>query len=564
MWPYQTLSRLANRLWMAASYRGYRRFLDHSRDLQNVQEAYLKRLLNDQAQTGYGRSYKFSRITSYSDYSRKVPVSDYQDYQPFIDRICRGEHNLLTREPVRLLEPTSGTTSASKLIPYTDRLRAEFQTAIAPWIFNLYRCYPSLKNGTAYWAVSPTTLYDRAIDCRVPIGFDDDSAYLSSTEQWLVSQVMAVPPELRQIKDMENFRYLTLLFLLRSEQLRLISVWNPTFLSRILECLPQYWDSLLNDIANGTIHPPREISSDIQQKLMIRLSPDRSRKSRLREFGCADIAGIWPHLAIISCWNDSWAQAPAKTLMQQFPQAHLQPKGLLATEAFITFPFHSQSGHHPIYPLAAGAHFFEFESLEDGKIYPSWALKAGETYTVIVTTGGGLYRYRLNDRLRVSGYHKTVPAFDFLGKTEQILDLRGEKMSEVYLQQMLQQIWTRMGQLPAFQMVAAVDVEARPQYVLFASRIAYGNQKLAAEIEQLLQENYHYRHCRNLGQLGHFIVCWLDPVAEIHLRELRQQHTSLRISTDKPRLLTAPAKWIDTFAQSQTGFKLDESGSDGE
>ena len=49
-----------------------------------------------------------------------------------------GERGVLTRDPVRIFEPTSGTTSGEKLIPYTADLQHQFQRAISAWIGDLF------------------------------------------------------------------------------------------------------------------------------------------------------------------------------------------------------------------------------------------------------------------------------------------------------------------------------------------------------------------------------------------------------------------------------------------
>src|SRR6266852_4437688 len=69
--------------------------------------------------------------------------------------IAAGEPNVLTRDPVLLLEPTSGSTGGEKLIPYTASLRREFQRAVAAWIGDLFRQRPAVRRGRAYWSLSP-------------------------------------------------------------------------------------------------------------------------------------------------------------------------------------------------------------------------------------------------------------------------------------------------------------------------------------------------------------------------------------------------------------------------
>jgi len=108
----------------------------------------------------------------------------------------------------------------------------------------------------------------------IPIGFEEDSDYLGILGKRFVDAAQAVPHGVKKAQDVETFRYITLLFLLRQPDLRLISIWNPTFLNLLLAPLPKWWLALLQDIADGTISPPGPIQSDLKQALLPRLPPD--------------------------------------------------------------------------------------------------------------------------------------------------------------------------------------------------------------------------------------------------------------------------------------------------
>jgi hypothetical protein len=112
--------------------------------------------------------------------------------------------------------------------------------------------------------------------------------------------------------------------------------------------------------------------------------------------GPEDYQSIWPRLRLISCWADAHAALHAESLRQFLPRVPIQPKGLIATEAFVTLPF---AGRHP---LAVLSHFFEFVD-HRGDALLAHELKTGAEYRVVVTTGGGLYRYCMQDRVRVDG-----------------------------------------------------------------------------------------------------------------------------------------------------------------
>src|SRR4051812_39584181 len=177
---------------------------------------------------------------------------DYESLKPWIERISRGERKVLTHDPVTRLVPTSGSSGGGKWIPFTERLQQEFNTAIGPWLVDLLVHSPGVAGGPAYWSVTPIMDIVQEHESAVPIGFDSDTAYLGGKRQQLAKAVMAVPDELRNIQDVEVFRYVTLLCLLRERDLRLISVWHPSFLTLLLNSLPANWQDLQADIRVGS------------------------------------------------------------------------------------------------------------------------------------------------------------------------------------------------------------------------------------------------------------------------------------------------------------------------
>ena len=212
----------------------------------------------------------------YGEFIRSVPLSDYDSLEPWINRVRVGEQQVLTNGAVTHLIPTSGSTGARKLIPFTAGLQREFNAAIGPWLIDLTRQFPSLIGGRAYWSITPA-LGDRKMEeSAVPIGFDADTAYLGAAREKLASAVMAVPAHLGKITSLEEFRYQTLLALVRCRDLRLISVWHPSFLTLLLDELPRIWRRLL-DGAKSVRH-------------LRRTDPQRPCRN------------FWPNLRVISCW----------------------------------------------------------------------------------------------------------------------------------------------------------------------------------------------------------------------------------------------------------------------
>ncbi len=71
--------------------------------------------------TEFGRKYNFSALFNIRTFKQTVPIREYEDLQPYIQRIMQGEQNLLWNTPVFWFAKSSGTTSdKSKFIPVTD------------------------------------------------------------------------------------------------------------------------------------------------------------------------------------------------------------------------------------------------------------------------------------------------------------------------------------------------------------------------------------------------------------------------------------------------------------
>jgi len=502
--------KIANSLWQAFSTMNWYKFHRTSTRLEEVQWRILRNYLITNKNTDYGNRYEFKSIHNIDDYQNRVPLTTYEDYIESIESIGSGKLNVLTAEPVKLFEITSGSTSASKLIPYTQSLRNEFQQAISVWIVDLFKNYPELKNGLAYWSITPLVDGRNFSEAGIPIGFEDDSAYLSNIGKYLVDATMAVPNAVKNIGNINSFRYITLLFLLHQSRLRIISIWNPTYLTLLLNCIPEYWQNLLKDIANGTLSPPFEIDIYLQRYLLKRLHPDPNRAKILLKIKPDDFNSLWPDLGLISCWKDAGATSFAQSLQDIFPNVFMQGKGLIATEAIVSFPVDSLEGA----VLASTSHFFEFIHVDsktfnilDTKPKLAHQLIQDETYEVIVTTGGGLYRYQMHDIVQVVDYLDQIPCLRFIGKADNVSDLFGEKLNEQFVFSIITELMRENNLATNFVMLAPNDKGIEFHYTLYLELQSFQSNleihpDFPLKLDQKLRQNFHYDYCRKLGQLA--------------------------------------------------------------
>jgi hypothetical protein len=122
----------ANGLWLAGCLREAQRFRSATRRVRFEQQRVLEHIIRTNAETEFGRRHRFSTLRTPRDYGEQVPVRTYEEFRSDVDRLAGGASNVLTQERVRLFEPTSGSTSATKLIPYTASLQEQFQRGIKP------------------------------------------------------------------------------------------------------------------------------------------------------------------------------------------------------------------------------------------------------------------------------------------------------------------------------------------------------------------------------------------------------------------------------------------------
>lgn len=477
---------LANVAWAASQVRSWASFRRALCAPAPAQRLLLARTLARNAKSEFGRRHDFAQLRSVREFQRRVPPCTWDDLAADVQRVAGGAAGVLTHEPVRNLAWTSGSTGGAKHIPFTRELLREFQRAIGPWITEMYRTRPALLGGPAYWSVTPPAVGAAQGDGPVPVGFEEDTEYLGGWTKRLVDRALAVPGSIREERDVERFRHLTALFLLRTPQLRLVSVWHPSFLTLLLDAIERDWEALLRDVHDGLRAAP-----------WARLRPGDTRRARtLEAAGPGELGRVWPRLRLVSAWASGHAALGAAELACRLPGVELQAKGLVATEAFVSLPF---AGRHP---LAIRSHFFEFER-SPGDFCLAHELERGEEAAVLVTTGGGLYRYRLGDRVRVDDFVERTPSLTFVGRTDARSDLRGEKLDEVFVTAVIDELLRETGTAARFAMLRPeLPSEGAPRYCLQLESPTAQLAPLAQRLEALLSRNPHYAHCVRLGQLA--------------------------------------------------------------
>ena len=84
-----------------------------------TQQKVFENLIRQAATTQFGKDHNFSNINSFEDFAKQVPVRDYEELKPYIEKIVAGESDVLWKGKPLYFAKTSGTTSGAKYIPLT-------------------------------------------------------------------------------------------------------------------------------------------------------------------------------------------------------------------------------------------------------------------------------------------------------------------------------------------------------------------------------------------------------------------------------------------------------------
>jgi hypothetical protein len=119
---------------------------------------------------------------------------------------------------------------------------------------------------------------------------------------------------------------------------------------------------------------------------------------------------------------------------------------------------------------------------------------SGAEYAIVITQAGGLLRYRLGDRVKITGWYRGAPLLQFVGRADAVSDLVGEKLSEGVVAQAL-----RETAATAFcTLLPVLPADGRPHYCLLTDD---PHPALAHSLETAFSQTFRYREARLLGQL---------------------------------------------------------------
>ncbi|MCF8059906.1 MAG: GH3 auxin-responsive promoter family protein [Bacteriovoracaceae bacterium] len=406
--------------------------------------------------------YDLHDITSFQ---KDFPLQTYEDF----------EHSPLRipKENVLFYETTSGSSGHKKQIPYNRALLKSFTKMFSLWLYDVLKSGPRFQSAKLFFSITPQFSKDH----QSPI--NDDSDYLTGPLKFILTYLSVVPHKIKKIKNPKIYQHVLALYLIRSHKLEVISVWSPSFLIELFKYIEEHVEELTTDLNKSTYH-----YGDVEF-ILPKMNRDFHKDLISKNL---KVTALFPNLKMISCWGSAHAASLIEKIQHYCPQAYIQEKGLLATEAPLSIPLIKAHSNAPLLNEV----FYEFID-SDNKIFLLHQLKVGVSYELVITQKSGLIRYRMNDLIYVDGIFQKTPTFKFLGRTNDYCDLVGEKFNASFLNAQFTKYYSKisLSLLPS-----KIDGE-RPFYTLLSDK-----DLDILKTEELLKENPHYKNARALNQLG--------------------------------------------------------------
>lgn len=479
-------------------------------------EALLKKIINKNKNTEYGISHSFDKIRSVNDFQRQVPISSYLDFLPYIERLKNNEENLLTKSKILGYSRTSGSSGLPKYIPVTkDSLTAYTKYT---WIRALALAIQQMKKqGKRYKSGRGICTLPSVDDC-LPNGLlCSNIAELGFRKFGFISHYYLTLPWRRafNIKD-GDFRYCIYRFALEDEDtLSIFSVFL-SMLSGQLDYLMANWSQLVDDIEKGTIGEKASLNPKLREALVKKLKPNPKRAVYLRRqfergFNETILKRIWPNLSVITGIGTASFQKAADCVRKYADGIPLDFSVYAASEGMIAACYRLECQDMQ---LLTDSCFFEFipENGDEEKVMTLDQLEKGERYEVIITTQSGLYRYRIQDIVEVTGFRNRCPLICFRYRRGQLLNISGEKFSEDNARQTIS-IYEQRHNLEIPHWIFYEDDSVMPsRYTLLIECPNILPESAAEEIEEIIGEcNHRYIFQKDKHDIGSLVIKYQIP-----------------------------------------------------
>ncbi|OAY71134.1 putative indole-3-acetic acid-amido synthetase GH3.8 [Ananas comosus] len=409
-----------------------------------VQERVLGEILARNADTEYLRRFGLGGATDRAAFKAKAPVVTYEDLQPEIQRIANGDRSpILSAHPISEFLTSSGTSAGErKLMPtIKEELdRRQLLYSLLMPVMNLY--VPGLDKGKGLYFlfVKSETKTPGGLPARPVLTSYYKSEHFKS-RPYDPYNVYTSPTAAILCADSFQSMYAQMLCGLyqRLDVLRVGAVFASGLL-RAIRFLQLHWEQLAADIESGAL---TRASPTLGPRGRGRPHPPRpgAGPARGRRVLQGRLAGSSPDVAntkyldviVTGAMRSTY---DARILQRRAPDGcyfgiNLRPMCAPSEVSYTIMPNMAYFEFLPLDDSDGGA---KFGAGEWSRLVDLADVRVGGEYELVITTYAGLYRYRVGDILRVTGFHNAAPQFRFVRRKNVLLSIESDKTDESELQ----------------------------------------------------------------------------------------------------------------------------------
>lgn len=349
-----------------------------------TQQETLYQLLAKAAKTEWGKKYKYSSIISIKDYQSRFPVQTYEEIIPYVERLRRGETNLLWPGEIKWFAKSSGTTSTkSKFIPMSREALEDCHYRAGKDILVLYT---SQKPGTKIFSGKSLTLggSHRINQFSNDSLYGDLSAILIENAPFWV-EILRTPKQ--KIALLEDFE----------EKLNLITRTSVNENVTSISGVPSWYLVLIKQILSFT--------------------------------GKKNLLDVWPNLEVFFHGGISFNpyREQYKSLISGDQMNYMETYN--ASEGF--FGIQDDPASSDMLLMLDYGIFYEFIPAEkansaNAPVYTISEVETDVNYALIISTNGGLWRYMMGDTVVFTSLKPY--RFRITGRTRHFINVFGEEL----------------------------------------------------------------------------------------------------------------------------------------
>lgn len=399
------------------------------------QQQILLDILRTNRNTEFGQAHQFSAIKSIADFRRQVPLRSSVEFGPYLKRVYQGARNILTTETPYFFAMTAGSTGDYKYIPITRRFKRELDRSV-------YAFYHLLETNCPEFRSAPIQFFVGSAEGGqspggVPQGFVSGFNYKNLPA--FIRRKFVVPYWVFTQPDMDDRFYAIGRFLTAQGNLAGFGGFSPLAMMSVVKRLLANIDMLEQDVRNGTLTLNHPLAPNVYTPASLpTFKPDAALAQKISDWRNTErqppelMQLLLPNLKYVATWMGGNMSYSTQSLLQLIGHKQVHEMPFSASEGIFGIPFRlDREGGI----AAITSHFLEYIreqdiDLENPPVYCAWELEQGEHYYQIITTSGGLYRYNMEDLIRVDGFYNKAPIVQFVSKRARQISISNERINE--------------------------------------------------------------------------------------------------------------------------------------